>query len=133
MFANRMKVITRAGVGAAVLATGFGLALFTAPTLASASERPSMAICNTLHAAHWKTAHKSGNTWYVTVTSPTTCGFAEKAGAVLTHLKLDSTGNFAKSPKGYTCGGAPFGGRPQNFACHQNSGTGEFDVTITGM
>ena len=121
------------GVGVALLAAGLGFGVFTAPTPAGAGEKPSMAICGTLHAAHWKTSHKSGNTWYVTVTSPTTCGFAKKAGSVLTHSKLDSTGNFAKSPKGYTCGGAPAGGRPQNFACHQDSGTGEFDVTITGV
>ena len=40
-------------------------------------------------------------------TSPTKCGFAEKVGAALTHMKVDASGNFAKSPKGYVCGGSP--------------------------
>jgi len=92
-----------------------------------------MAICNTLHAAHWKTAHKSGNTWYVSVTSPTKCGFAEKAGAALTHMKVDASGNFSKSPPGYLCGGSPFGGQPHDILCHQHTGTGTFNVTITGI
>ena len=69
-----------------------------------------MAICSTLHAGHWKTAHKSGSTWIVTATSPTKCGFAEKAGALLTHMKVDSSGNFSKTPKGYVCAGTPYGG-----------------------
>ena len=133
MFVRRITALVRAGVGAAVLAAGFGFAVFVAPTSATASETPTIAICSNLHAAHWKTAHKSGTTWYVSATSPTKCGFAEKVGAALTHMKVDASGNFAKSPKGYVCGGSPFGGQPQNILCHAHFGTGSFNVTIAGI
>jgi hypothetical protein len=99
---------------------------------AGAREVPSIKICATLHAAHWKVGSKSGNTWIVSVTSPTKCGFAEKSGASLTRQKVDSGGNFAKPPKGYVCAGTPYGGHPQNILCHAHFGTGAFNVTASG-
>jgi len=133
MFHHRVTALVRTGLGGALLAAGFGFAVVVAPTSATASERPTIAICSNLHAAHWKTAHKSGSTWIVTVTSPTKCGFAEKAGALLTHMKVDASGNFSKSPKGYVCAGTPYGGSPQNIMCHQHVGTGYFNVSVSGF
>ena len=131
MFIQRISALTRFGLGAALLCAGFGFAVIVAPTSASAREAPSISICSTLHAAHWKTAHKSGSTWIVTVTSPTKCGFAEKQGALLTHMKVDASGNFSKSPKGYVCAATPYGGSPQNIMCHQHFGTGYFNVSVS--
>jgi hypothetical protein len=129
----RIPALTRVGLGAALLTAGFGLAVFMAPTTASASEAPTISICSfgTMHAAHWKVGHKSGNTWIVSATSPTKCAFAEKTGAALTHLKVDSSGNFSKPPKGYVCAGTPYGGQPTNILCHAHYGTGSFNVSVS--
>jgi len=131
MFAHRVTALVRTALGGALLSACFGFAVFVAPTSAHASERPTIAICSTLHAGHWKVGHKSGNAWIVTATSPTKCGYAEKAGAILTRMKVDSSGNFSKSPKGYVCAGTPFGGSPQNILCHAHLGTGSFNVSVS--
>ncbi len=131
MFAHRVTALVRTGLGGALLASGFAFAVVAAPTSAHASERPTIAICSTLHAGHWKVGHKNGSTWIVTATSPTKCGYAAKAGAVLTRMKVDSSGNFSKSPKGYVCAGTPYGGSPQNILCHAHVGTGSFNVSVS--
>ena len=46
-------------------------------------------------------------------------------------MKVDSSGNFSKSPKGYVCAGTPYGGSPQNILCHAHVGTGSFNVSVS--
>ena len=97
-----------------------------------------MPVCKILHAAHWKSKHQSGNTWYVTAIPPASCGLAERWGATLTHLKAipqggTSAGNYAKSPSGYECVGPSVAitSLGQEILCQQNEGHGSFTINIT--
>jgi hypothetical protein len=119
------------GVSGVALSVG-PIAVATAP--AGAREVPLMGLCKTLHAAHWKFGHKGGNTWYVTTISPTSCGFAERWGATLSHEKADSKGNYSKFPSGYLCAG-PLGNAStpgEVIGCHQEEGQGSFTINPTG-
>jgi hypothetical protein len=109
-----------------------GVTLSMSGPLASASGsraiEPTIKICNTLHAGKWKMGSKSGNTWIVTVTSPATCGFAERIGTALTRQKVDVNGNFSKSPRGYVCAGSQSSAQSHTILCHAHFGTGAIDI-----
>ena len=57
------------------------------------------------------------------------CGFAEKAGALLTHMKVDSSGNF-RTPRATSALARP--SVPADHLCHQHVGTGYFNVSVSG-